>query len=154
MLKALRSIETLRSPSGAKGWLLTIQRRTLIDRHRGREVEDGAISLDGEARIQIEGATHSDPLAWDEPEQILESFTDDDVIAALKGLPEEIRWTLLLIDVEQLDQAEAAEILGVPLGTIKSRAHRGREMVRTRLSPLARNRGWVGGETSKGAHHQ
>ncbi len=66
------------------------------------------------------------------------AFTDAQVIEALWALPEEIRWTLLLVDVEQLDVREAAEVLEVPVGTIKSRSHRGRRMLRERLLPLAR----------------
>jgi RNA polymerase sigma-70 factor (ECF subfamily) len=52
------------------------------------------------------------------------------MIKALKALPEEIRWTLLLVDVEGMEQAAAGEILGVPEGTVKSRAFRGRRMLR------------------------
>ena len=67
------------------------------------------------------------------------------MIKALKTLPEDIRWTLLLVDVEQLDHAEAAVILEVPVGTIKSRAFRGRRMLRDRLFVVARQRGLVAG---------
>jgi len=67
------------------------------------------------------------------------------MIDALQRLPEEIRWTLLLVDVEGVDQADAAELLDVPVGTIKSRAHRGRAMLRDRLAPLARERGLLKG---------
>ena len=63
--------------------------------------------------------------------------------ASLAGLPEEIRWTLLLVDVEGMDQNEAADILHVPVGTIKSRAHRGRMMLRDSLLPLAKRGGMV-----------
>ena len=59
-------------------------------------------------------------------------------IDALKKLPEDIRWTLLLIDVEGMGQSDAAAILEVPVGTIKSRAHRGRAMLRELLTPLAK----------------
>ena len=78
---------------------------------------------------------------WDEPEMILEGFEDAEVIAALKELPDEIRWTLLLVDVEDMDHREAARVLEVPEGTIKSRAFRGRGMLRDRLFELARQRG-------------
>jgi RNA polymerase sigma-70 factor (ECF subfamily) len=57
----------------------------------------------------------------------------------MQRLPEEIRWTLLLVDVEGLDHAEAARVLEVPLGTIKSRAHRGRRMLREMLAEVNRD---------------
>ena len=65
------------------------------------------------------------------------------MIDSLRSLPEEIRWTLMLVDVERLDHAQAAQILHVPVGTIKSRAHRGRGMLRDRLLGIARQRGWI-----------
>ena len=69
---------------------------------------------------------------------LLEQFSDAEMIDALSRLPEEIRWTLLLVDVEGMDHKEAAGVLDVPVGTIKSRAHRGRMMLRDKLLPLAR----------------
>jgi RNA polymerase sigma-70 factor (ECF subfamily) len=60
------------------------------------------------------------------------------LIDALRQLPDEIRWTLLLVDVEGMDHADAARVLDVPVGTIKSRAHRGRTMLREALTPLAK----------------
>ena len=68
-----------------------------------------------------------------EPRQILERFSDQQMIDALKQLPEEFRWAVLLVDVEGMDHADAADLVGVPIGTIKSRAHRGRAMLRTLL---------------------
>ena len=105
------------------------------------------MSIDGEDGI--DPAAPADQEAgvfdsqWDEPEMILEGFEDAEVISALKALPEEIRWTLLLVDVENLDHQEAARVLEVPEGTIKSRAFRGRGMLRDRLFRLAQQRGLV-----------
>jgi RNA polymerase sigma-70 factor (ECF subfamily) len=77
--------------------------------------------------------------AWPRgPERVLDEFSDRQVIDALQRLPEEIRLTLLLVDVEQLRHEDAADVLQVPVGTIKSRAHRGRAMLRAALLPLAR----------------
>ena len=104
---------------GLKPWLLTILRNTWVDRVRSaasrREVAlgDGAVPPAAPLAEPWEGAN---------PEELLNAFSDQQVIDALKGLPDEIRWTLLLVDVEGLGQQEAAEVLGVPTGTIKSRA--------------------------------
>ena len=108
MLKAFRSIDRFREGTDARAWLMTILRRTRIDRLRASSSSAGTIVID-----------------------------------ALRGLPEEIRWTLLLVDVEGMDHAEAAEILRVPVGTIKSRTHRGRAMLREALLPVARERRMV-----------
>jgi RNA polymerase sigma-70 factor (ECF subfamily) len=146
MLKAFRSIDQFQEGTDAKKWLTTIMRNARIDRLRStarqteREVSLEQMELDPAAAVGE--ANESGPTfePGDDPQQILRAFSDQDMIDALQRLPEEIRWTLLLVDVEGLNQEDAAELLDVPLGTIKSRAHRGRAMLRTALSPMARDR--------------
>ena len=138
MLKAFRHLDQLREGSDAKAWLMTIVRNTRIDRIRSSANHQRDVSLEQLAAgpsVPAEGTSDS---TWNEPEAVLQEFSDRQIITALKELPEEIRWTLLLVDVEGLDQAEAAKILDVPVGTVKSRAHRGRGMLREALTPLAR----------------
>src|SRR4051812_25355090 len=134
MLKALRSIDTLRDDADAKPWLLAILRNARIDRLRREGRSDGTLSLN---QLEVEPADGREPADedWQKPEEILNAFYDAQIIRAVQELPEEIRLTLLLVDVEQLDHREAAEILDVPVGTIKSRTHRGRAMLRERLAP-------------------
>ena len=139
MLKAFRSLEQLQAGTDAKAWLMTILRHTRIDRIRAAASHGRDVSLEdlgSEPAATAAGDAGGD--VWSEPEAVLQEFSDQQVIEALKKLPEEIRWTLLLVDVEGMDQADAATILGVPVGTIKSRAHRGRAMLREALTPLAR----------------
>src|SRR5258706_12514362 len=102
---------------------------------------DRAVSL-GELDYDVAGTPH-DPIIdaadfSERPSEVLNAFSDQQVIEALKALPEEIRLTLLLVDVEGVEHKDAAEILSVPVGTIKSRAHRGRSMLSTALLPLAK----------------
>jgi RNA polymerase sigma-70 factor (ECF subfamily) len=142
LVKAFKSIAQFNPAARAtpeasvRGWLTAILRNTRIDRLRatGRQSDAKAVSLD-QADLDFpapEAATEA--LDGRDPEALLEQLSDADLIRALRALPEEIRWTLLLVDVEQMDHAEAARILGIPEGTVKSRAHRGREMMRDRLT--------------------
>ena len=138
MLKAFRHLDQLREGSDSKAWLMTILRNTRIDRIRSKAGHGRDVSLE---HLPIEPpapAETSPGNTWEEPEAVLQEFSDRQIITALKELPEEIRWTLLLVDVEGMDQVEAATILDVPVGTVKSRAHRGRRMLREALTPLAR----------------
>jgi RNA polymerase sigma-70 factor (ECF subfamily) len=133
LMKALRAMDSYREGTDVKAWLMTIMRRTQIDfiRAKGRRLE--SISLNDRAGFEPEGqidcASAGVGRDCSDPEALLEQFEDPDIANALKVLPEAIRWTLLLVDVEGLDYQEAAGILGVPVGTIKSRAHRGRRML-------------------------
>ena len=140
VLKAFRAVDRFQSGTSMRAWLLTILRRTQIDRARaaGRQVH--AVSLDAGSLPEPESAgaeAESAEALAAIPEEVLEQFGDHRIIAALRELPEEVRWTLLLVDVQQLEHAQAAEILGVPVGTIKSRAHRGRGMLRGLLTDAA-----------------
>jgi RNA polymerase sigma-70 factor (ECF subfamily) len=145
LLKAFRFADRFDDATDARAWLLTILRNTRIDRLRTAAGRQHPLSLD---ELPLEPADPRDdaaePAEWSEPEQLLERIGDDDLVAALRELPEEIRWTLLLVDVEGLEVADAASVLEVPAGTIKSRAHRGRRMLRDRLTPVARRAGWTG----------
>jgi len=146
MLKAMHAIDTYQDGTNIRAWLLTILRRTHIDRLRARRTRPAECPID-ETRIEApDDATATvgrfDPQ-WTEPEQLINRFEDQAVADALRQLPRDIRWTLLLVDVEQMEQADAARVLGVAVGTIKSRAHRGRAMLRDLLHQHAARRGWV-----------
>jgi RNA polymerase sigma-70 factor (ECF subfamily) len=148
LIKAFRALDRLRAGPGVKAWLLQILRNTWLDRVRsvaGRpaEVNLGELSSEPAAPPQVEAME-----AWGDPKAVLEAFSDKQVIEALQAIPEEIRWTLLLVDVEGLSLQETAEVLDVPAGTIKSRAHRGRGMLREKLLPLARELKLVPGDSS------
>jgi RNA polymerase sigma-70 factor (ECF subfamily) len=151
MVKAMRAIDSYQDDTDMKAWLLTILRRTHIDELRVTRNRPLALSLDAENvdLPALPGADNGDPDVgrfdeqWDEPEELMNRFDDEAVVEALRALPEDIRWTLLLVDVEQMEQAEAAKVLGVAVGTIKSRTHRGRAMLRDRLYETAIQRGWV-----------
>lgn len=144
MIKAMRAIDSFQDGTSMQAWLMTILRRTFIDWWRSGRRARGALSLDEASDVAVASETAGAfDDRWEDPAQMLERFEDQAVIDALKALPENIRWTLVLVDVEDMDQAQAATILDIPVGTVKSRAHRGRQMLRDRLYHLARKRGWV-----------
>ena len=140
MVKAFKAIDTLRDEQCVKSWLMAILRHTRIDQARSQP--KGEVSLDqmGFDPAERESAEYVHPTSrGDDPDQVLNRFEDERLIEAIRQLPKEIRWTLLLVDVEGLDQCEAAEILEIPVGTVKSRLHRGRAMLRADLEPARRS---------------
>ena len=136
MLKGFDALDSLSPGSNGKAWLLTILRHAHIDRVRARREEVSLDAMDADLPAEPSGAEDAD--AWGDPARTFAEFSDPQLIHALKSLPAEIRWTLLLVDVEGLDDADAAGVLKVPTGTIKSRLHRGRRMLRDALLPLAK----------------
>jgi RNA polymerase sigma-70 factor (ECF subfamily) len=139
LLKAFKSVGDLEPGANVRAWLLKIVRNNWLDRLRSqtRRRETSLHDLPTEPPAHDETAT---PWArrYEDLGELLEAFSDDQMIEGLLELPEEMRWTLLLIDVEGLTLAEAASVLNVPEGTVKSRCHRGRQMLRTILLPLVR----------------
>lgn len=133
LVKAYRSIATFDASTHAVAWLHTILRNTRIDHIRSRQRESHDLSIESHALEVEDRCRATAPGDFTDPGALLEQFSDAQLIEALQELPEEIRWTLLLVDVEQLEFAEAAIVMDVPLGTAKSRAHRGRQMIRERL---------------------
>jgi RNA polymerase sigma-70 factor (ECF subfamily) len=147
LLKAFKAIGSFKAGTNVKAWLMTILRNTRIDRLRTAAGSAKHASLD-ELSVDPQSpamAEETDPSAWNNPAEMLAEFADAEVIAALNQISEDLRWTLLLVDVEQMDHRQAAEILDVPVGTVKSRVHRGHAALRTALLPLARDRRLVDG---------
>jgi RNA polymerase sigma-70 factor, ECF subfamily len=141
MLKAFRAIDQFEQGTDGRAWLLAILRHARVDRLRSTASAAGTVSLEDLVQDppgRAEGDELERQTIVENPEVVLSEFTDAEMIRALGRLPEEIRWTLLLVDVEGMDHKEAAEVLHVPVGTIKSRAHRGRMMLRGELLPLAK----------------
>lgn len=151
MMKAFKSIDSLQDTTDTKAWLMTILRNTRIDHLRAAAPSARNVSLDQMPIEPVDSSpgAASDPQAWQNPAQVLQAFSDQQVIDALLELPEEIRWTLLLVDVQQMDHKDAATVLDVPVGTIKSRTHRGRAMLREALTPLAREMRLIRQEASE-----
>jgi len=74
---------------------------------------------------------------------ISEHVLDHEVAAALNSLPPDFRTALMQVDVQELNHQEVAQVLDIPIGTVKSRVSRGRQMMRVALGAFARGRGLV-----------
>ena len=138
LIKAFKAIDRFEEGTDVRAWLSAILRNARVDRLRAA----GASQLLRLDELPYEPAQTdvATEAQWRNPQDILNGFSDEQVIAALAAVPEEIRWALLLVDVEGIGQVEAGSVLGVPVGTIKSRLHRGRALLREALLPMAKDR--------------
>lgn len=112
-----------RGEGSAHGWVFTILHNLALNRVRQLARRGQHLSFD---------ADQVAPLA-DRPRQE-DGLRRREILAALDRLPDEQRQVLLLVSLEDVSYAEAAEILGVPLGTVMSRLSRGRERLRRLLA--------------------
>ena len=140
-LKALQRFETFRIGTNCKAWLMRILRNTWVDELRHRKVVGPEVPVDENL---LPGTVDAERTSWSDASDLLENFADEQVIRALGELPDDQRLTLFLVDVEDMPQDEVAGVLGVAVGTIKSRASRARSALRDRLEAHARDLGFLG----------
>ena len=146
-LKAYRAYHTFQAGTNLKAWLYRILTNTYINRYRKQVRRPNEVDF-GEVEdlylYKRMGSVESGRAARSAEDQVLDSFVDADVKAAVEELPEHFRMPVLLADVEGFSYKEIAEILDVPIGTVMSRLHRGRKALQKALWAFAEERGLTG----------
>jgi RNA polymerase sigma-70 factor (ECF subfamily) len=147
MLRAYRAFDRFEPGTNLKAWLFRIMTNAYINTYRKRQREPQRVSADDLEDFDLyQELKNHDSQFGETPENIvLDSLVDSDILEAIDDLPEQFRLAVVLSDVEGFSYAEMAEIMGVPMGTVMSRLHRGRKALQKRLWELARDRGIVKG---------
>ena len=147
MLRAYRAFDRFEAGTNLKAWLFRILTNAYINVYRKKQREPRKVSADEMEEFDLyRELKNHDSQFGETPENIvLDSLVDSDIIEAIDDLPEQFRLAVLLSDLEGFSYAEMAEIMGVPMGTVMSRLHRGRKALQKRLWELARDRGIVKG---------
>ena len=120
-LRAHRALDRFESGTNARAWLHTILQRVRTDAYRRRERRPATVELTGEG-----------PGVAPAQDALASGY--EDLERALAELPEAFRTAVVLRDLQELSYAEIAEALGVPVGTVMSRIHRGRALLRQALT--------------------
>ncbi|HEX7670086.1 MAG TPA: sigma-70 family RNA polymerase sigma factor [Polyangiaceae bacterium] len=147
LVKALRARTQYESGTNLKAWLLKILKNTFINRYRRSGLERNV--LDGpDADPLADGWIGAATLrAMRDPEgQALRPALEREIGTALDSIPEEFRIVVVLADVEELSYREIADTIGCPIGTVMSRLHRGRRLLKGCLIEQARAMGLVADE--------
>ena len=140
--KAFVAFHQFEPGTNLKAWLYRILTTTFINTYR-KDQRRPQIS-DGELEDwQIyDAASHTSDQGRSAEDVALDGIVDVDVKAALAAMPEDFRMAVYLADVEGFSYKEIADIVGVPSGTVMSRLHRGRKLLRTSLAEYAKDRGF------------
>lgn len=146
-LRAHRFWASYQRGTNAKSWLFTICRTTWQhERERARNQRERAES-DIDARLEaLAAATVFRQPPADPASRFFEGLIDDDVVEAIDELPLEFREVVVLSDLGDLRYAEIAQVLGVPVGTVRSRLFRGRRLLQERLRDFAVRAGYIDNE--------
>ena len=150
LLRAMRAYGGLREPARAKGWLFAIATNVWRDlsRARGREVRtvplDG-LDADGDEFSLFQTIAIEDPFPYSDELHLdfLRLFRDEDIAAVFASITPAFRLPLILTVVHGFSCKESAAIVGVPLGTLLSRLHRGRKQLERGLWDYAVANGLV-----------
>jgi RNA polymerase sigma-70 factor, ECF subfamily len=130
-IRAWRRWTSLRSFTSLKPWLLQILHRTFLNTVRAEERRPPFLD------IQIDELLSHPVLSIENDGTAPGAPFSEDIFAALESLPSTFREALWLVDVEELKLSEVAEVTAVPVGTVASRVHRARRLLRE----LLRSRG-------------
>lgn len=151
--KAWSAMPTLANRERFRPWLFRILHNCFVSGHRKRSVRPVETAL--QDLFSDEGERELADFLLEQPQEFLAWWSNpelkvsnealgEEILAAIDALPECFRTTVLLITVEGLGYDEAAEVLGVPTGTVRSRMKRGRTLLQKALWEHARDAGLAG----------
>lgn len=135
--RAFRSWSSYTSGTNLRAWLLRILTNLNLD--RGRKIQrtpDIQPLEEGDYYLANKVAETQGEQALDQ-DKVVERLSQDSIVTALSSLPHDFRDVVVLVDIGDFSYADAAQILDIPMGTVMSRLHRGRRLLKQRLAEAA-----------------
>lgn len=140
-LKAFRFIDSFQQGTNAKAWLFRILKNSFINDYRKKSKEPSKVDYQ-----EVETFYNSEDVDRQiTPDLRVESLQDmigDEISIALNSLDVDFRTVIILCDLEGFKYEEMAKILDIPIGTVRSRLHRARNLLKEKLSEYARQMGY------------
>jgi RNA polymerase sigma-70 factor (ECF subfamily) len=141
-LKAFAAFDRFKQGTNLKAWLYRIQTNTFINNYRKNQRNPYQGTIDDLEDWQLGSAESATSSASRSAEaEAIDHLPDSTVKDALQSIPEDFRLAVYLADVEGFSYQEIADIMKTPVGTVMSRLHRGRRLLRGLLTDYAGERG-------------
>lgn len=140
-MKAYRFANSYVEGTNAKAWLFKILKNAFINEYRKKSKQpnkvdyEDIVSYHDSEDVQLVGTL-------DMREEIFQDMLGDEVTKAINTLPVDFRTVILLCDIEGFTYEEIAKIIDIPIGTVRSRLHRARQMLKELLEDYARSLGY------------
>ena len=139
--KAFRFIESFQRGTNAKAWLFRILKNSFINDYRKKVKEPNKVDYQ-----EVESYYNSEDvdrqITPDLRVDALKDMIGDEISNALNALDVDFRTGIILCDLEGFKYEEMAKILDIPIGTVRSRLHRARQLLKEKLSEYAKSMGY------------
>lgn len=140
-LKAYRFIDKYIEGTNAKAWLFKILKNAFINQYRKKSKQP--TKVDYEEIVSYHDRDDEGGSYLDLRHEIFQGMMGDEVTIALNSLPVDFKTVILLCDIEGFTYEEISKIVDIPIGTVRSRLHRARNMLKDKLKNYAEERGYI-----------
>lgn len=141
-LKAFRFFDKFEPGTNCKAWLFRIMKNSYINKYRKTSREPDKVDYDSiEEFYDTLRPEYADTSNLEE--RFFNNLLDDEVSQALQSLPDDFRTVVILCDIEGFTYEEIADFVDCPIGTVRSRLHRARKMLASKLFDYAKTRGYA-----------
>jgi len=135
--RAFRSWRSYQPGTNMRAWLLRILTNINIDRGRRQQRAPQMQPLEANDYYLYDRLAAEDGDGVSDEQRVVERLSQDDIVTALSAVPHDFRDVLVLVDLGDFSYADAAQILDIPVGTVMSRLHRGRRILKRELAESA-----------------
>lgn len=150
IVKAYRFFDSYEKGTNARAWLYRIVKNSYINNYRKASRQPSQVDYE-EVASYYEMVRSEQSDTTDMEAAFYRNEYDDTFKKALDELPEDFRTPLLLCDVENFTYEEISNMLDVPIGTIRSRLHRGRNLLKEKVMDIAKDRGYLKNDEKESA---
>ena len=141
-LKAFRFINSFQKGTNAKAWLFRILKNSFINDYRKKSKEPAKVDYQEVETFYNSEDAEADNITPDLRSESLSEMIGDEVANALNSLAVDFRTVIILCDIEGFTYEEMAKILDIPIGTVRSRLHRARNLLKEKLRGYAKTMGY------------
>jgi RNA polymerase sigma-70 factor, ECF subfamily len=147
-LRAFRARDQYTPGTSARSWLFTICRNAYLRERERDSRRDELFARAAHAEVEGDVPVSETPVFagrgdYDPEGDFFRGLVDSRIFEAIDALPQDFREAVVLSDLEGLNYQEIADVIGVPLGTVKSRLFRGRKALQEKLYDIARDSGYI-----------
>ena len=141
LMKSYRFMDSYTEGTNAKAWLFKILKNGFINEYRRKSRTPNRVDFDEIIKYRDdEGPVESEKV--DTRQEVFQNLMGDEVTKAINELPLEFRMVIVLCDIEEFSYEEIAAIADIPVGTVRSRLHRARNMLKDKLRNYALKNGY------------